>query len=87
MPLNDFYPAKFRTAVRRNWEKRNIDFILDDFIDTIPNLSEKITETTTRNGKTIKADLVVCAISQAAVTSAFDVFFRTHLGFNSWAET
>lgn len=60
--------------MRRNWEKRNIDFILDDYIDTIPNFREEITETTTRNGKTIKADLVVCVILKLATSSAIHFY-------------
>jgi len=71
LPLNDFYPAKFRTAVRKSWEKRNIDFVLGDFIDAIPSLTEKITEATTRNGKTIQADLVVSTRGQKPNTDLF----------------
>lgn len=60
LPLNDVYPEKFRKDVLKRWKddkERNINFILDDRIDQIPE--GEFDSVTTVKGKTIKADLVV----------------------------
>ncbi|KAF5352398.1 hypothetical protein D9756_005947 [Leucocoprinus leucothites] len=64
LPLNSFYPEKYRLAVQRSFEKRNITFLLEEYIDTVPNLGEKITEVKTRSGKAIEADLVLSTRGQ-----------------------
>ncbi|KXN88798.1 hypothetical protein AN958_06667 [Leucoagaricus sp. SymC.cos] len=75
LPLNNFYPEKLRKAVRNNVEKRNIKLLLDEYIDTIPNADEKITEVTTRSGKAIKADLVVSTRGQRPNTELIQETF------------
>jgi len=53
------YPDKFRKAVETSLRARNIDIILGDFIDTIPEPG--VTPITTRSGKTLEGDLVIAA--------------------------
>ncbi|KAF9454135.1 FAD/NAD(P)-binding domain-containing protein [Macrolepiota fuliginosa MF-IS2] len=71
LPLNGTYPAKYRGAVRKSLEARNIEFVLEDYIDDIPSLGSEVTETTTRNGKTIQADLVISTRGQRPNTELF----------------
>lgn len=46
-------------AVRKSLEKRGIELVLDEYIDTIPAPGEKVMGATARSGRTIEADLVV----------------------------
>jgi hypothetical protein len=62
LPLNNFYPQKFRATVRKNLEMRNIELVFEEYVDTIPSPGETA-EAKTRSGKSIEADLVVSALS------------------------
>lgn len=57
LPLSDIYPEKLRRGVLKGWAARNIQFVLNDSIEDGP--AEGATSVTTRNGKTITADVVV----------------------------
>ncbi|KAJ3561675.1 hypothetical protein NP233_g10050 [Leucocoprinus birnbaumii] len=64
LPLNDFYPNKYRTAVLKSFQKRKIEFVLDEYVDDIPALDEDIKDVRTRSGKSITADLVISTRGQ-----------------------
>ncbi|KAJ7578203.1 FAD/NAD(P)-binding domain-containing protein [Mycena floridula] len=55
--LNDAYPAKFRKTAQKGVEQRGIKVILGDFIDEFPEHGSDSVRT--RNGQTLKADLVL----------------------------
>jgi uncharacterized FAD-dependent dehydrogenase len=60
--------VKFRKAIRKSLETRDIDLVLNDYIDTIPNPDEPVTKITTRKGKEITTDLVVSTPSRCSRT-------------------
>jgi len=56
--LNDVYPVKFRKDIERRVRARNIDIILGDYVDSIPEPGTA--GVTTRNGQSLSTvDLVV----------------------------
>jgi NADH dehydrogenase FAD-containing subunit len=55
--LNKAYPDKFRLALANGLKARDVEIIYNDFIDNVP--AEGVVGVTTRNGKTLDADLVV----------------------------
>lgn len=61
LPLNDVYPDRFRSLVERRLQERGVNFIFDDAIMGDPAISET-SSLKTRNGITIKCDLLVQTI-------------------------
>ena len=55
--INDAYPQKFRTKALQRIQKTGTEVVLDDYVD-VTEPSEDGT-VTTRNGRKIKASLVV----------------------------
>ncbi|KZT56534.1 FAD/NAD(P)-binding domain-containing protein [Calocera cornea HHB12733] len=55
--LNAAYPDKFRSALVSRLKARGVELVFNDFVDSIP--APGATTVTTRNGKTLQADLVV----------------------------
>ncbi|KAH8814679.1 hypothetical protein DL96DRAFT_1535093 [Flagelloscypha sp. PMI_526] len=58
-PLNKAYPEKYRRAVKRRLEQGKVNVIYNDYIDDFPEAPVKTVRT--RNGRELKADLVVSA--------------------------
>jgi len=56
--LNDTYPQSWRKKVATQLLKRGVRLVLDDLVDDFDIKSGRIT---TRGGKSIPADLVVCS--------------------------
>ncbi|KAF9265449.1 FAD/NAD(P)-binding domain-containing protein [Marasmius fiardii PR-910] len=58
--FNDAYPDKFRKAIQKQLESRNIKVILDNTVseDLVPGLSDGV-PIPTKNGQTLRPDLVV----------------------------
>lgn len=75
LPLNDAYPDKYRNAVRKDLEARNINLLLNEYVDIIPAQDEEVAEVTTRSGKTVKADLVISSRGQRPNTEIFTESF------------
>ncbi|KLO11314.1 FAD/NAD(P)-binding domain-containing protein [Schizopora paradoxa] len=59
LPLSDIYPDKLRKGIVKGWAARNIQFVFSDSIEG--DLADGATTVTTRNGKTITADVLVSA--------------------------
>lgn len=55
------YPEKFRRKLRTCFEARGIEFVFGDYIEVFPTEAELKASgvITTKNGRKIKADLVV----------------------------
>ncbi|KXN81876.1 Apoptosis-inducing factor 2 [Leucoagaricus sp. SymC.cos] len=60
LPLNDIYPDRFRSLVEHRLQTRGVQFTFDDAIIGNPTISEK-SSLKTRNGTTLKCDLLVPA--------------------------
>ncbi|TDL21315.1 FAD/NAD(P)-binding domain-containing protein [Rickenella mellea] len=58
MLINDTYPDKFRIGLEKSFRARDIDVVLGDYVDAQEPDGEG--RVTTRRGRVIKADLVVC---------------------------
>ncbi|KAH8829387.1 hypothetical protein DL96DRAFT_1814616 [Flagelloscypha sp. PMI_526] len=56
--MNDRYPAKLKRAVEAKFKASGVKLILNDYVDDVEGPVEKVV---TRNGKEIKADLVLSA--------------------------
>lgn len=61
MLLNKTYPDKFRRAIAKSLTAHGVQLVYDDYIDDFP--AEGVVGVTTRNGKKLDADLVVCIIA------------------------
>lgn len=55
--MNDKYPEHFRTAVASSLNQRGVNIIYNDRV--IDNIKEGASSVTTRNGKTLVADLII----------------------------
>ncbi|KAF8624377.1 hypothetical protein AX15_005906 [Amanita polypyramis BW_CC] len=56
LPMNDYYPEKWRKVLDRRIRKQGIKLIVNDFLDDLTIDNHTVT---TRNGETLIADLVV----------------------------
>lgn len=81
MLLNSAYPNKFRKYMESQLRARNIDLLLGDYVDKVPeNGSGKLEF---RSGRSIQASLVV-SISFAYVRSQRPSTLIFQLGHNFW---
>lgn len=55
--LNQTYPVKFREMVGTQFKARNIEFILNDFVESFPESDSG--EVGLKSGQKVKADLIV----------------------------
>ena len=60
--LNPTYPVKFRTKVGAQFKARNIEFILNDVVESFPESDSG--EVSLKSGQKVKAGLIVSLPAQ-----------------------
>ncbi|KAF8201383.1 hypothetical protein BJ912DRAFT_843556 [Pholiota molesta] len=83
--MNDIYPRKFRLDLERRLRLRGIDLIVDDLIDGQPRVDPKV-PLKTRNGTSVKCDLLVMARGATPNTSMFKFILPTPLGSHDYVQ-
>ncbi|KAF9480977.1 FAD/NAD(P)-binding domain-containing protein [Pholiota conissans] len=83
--MNDIYPRKFRMDLERRLRLRGINVIVDDAVEGQPRVDGRM-PLKTRNGASLRCDLLIAARGTTPNTSLFNFILPTPLGSNGYVQ-